>query len=188
VTTDGGTDDVVQTRRNRDGAGDARLAYGFRLVPRENYRRYSVLVAVPLIAVGAYVLMSMKLGVLETQTDATVFGLRYVDWLLTTPLHVLYLGLLAGATNRSIWQSLVLMAATILFGFAGAMVASPLKWAGFAAGGLAFVGVVYITATSFERAARETGTLALLRKLRAFVVVLWLIYPAIWVLARSASA
>ncbi|MFC7057910.1 bacteriorhodopsin [Halovenus salina] len=132
------------------------LAYGFRLVPRENYRRYAVLVAVPLIAVGAYVLMSLEVGVLETQTDATVFGLRYVDWLLTTPLHVLYLGLLAGASRGDIGKSLALMAGTIVFGFAGAMVAPPLKWVGFAAGALAFLGVVYYTVTSFEQAARGT--------------------------------
>jgi len=165
--------------------GTVALAYGFRLVPRQNWRRYSILVAVPAIAVGAYILLAFEVGVLETQAGDPLFSMRYVDWLLTTPLHVLYLGLLAGATLGAINRSLVLMALTIIFGFAGAYVVGPMKWVLFAAGSVAFVGVIYYAYTEFDRAvqAKDGRTVALFWKLRAFLVILWLVYPAIWMVS-----
>lgn len=167
--------------------GTLALAAGFRLVPRSNWRRYSILVAVPAIAVGAYAPMALGLGGVETQSGGTVFSLRYLDWLLTTPLHVLYLGLLAGAARRSIGQAIALMALTIVLGFSGAVVSGVAGWGLFALGGVAFLGVIYHTYADFAVAAGERDELtgALYRKLRSFVVVLWLLYPVIWVLAPA---
>ncbi|MFC7073618.1 bacteriorhodopsin [Halovenus rubra] len=164
-------------------AGTLGLAYGFRLVPRSNRRRYSLLVAVPFIAVVAYALMALGYGSIETQTGDSLFIYRYIDWLLTTPLHVLYLGLLAGAATRAVYKSIGLMGATIVLGFGGAYAASPLKWLLFGAGGLTFAGVVYYTYAEFDTAAQGSPVLSTFRKLRAFVIVLWLIYPLIWVFA-----
>lgn len=165
--------------------GTLALAAGFRVVPRTNWRRYSILVAVPAIAVGAYAPMALGFGGIETQSGDSVFVLRYLDWLLTTPLHVLYLGLLAGAARRSILQAIALMALTIIFGFAGAVVSGVAGWGLFALGAAAFVGVIYHAYTDFAVAAqdRDEVTLALYQKLRAFVIVLWLLYPGIWILA-----
>lgn len=167
------------------GLGTLVLAYGFRLVPRTNRRRYAIVVAVPLIAFFAYLLMALGFGGIETQEGESILVLRYLDWLLTTPLHVLYLGLLAGAAKKLLVRSLSLMAATILFGFAGAMLAPPLKWLLFAAGFLTFAGVMYDSFYGFDTAAQEKPDtiLAVFRKLRSFVIVLWLIYPVIWLLA-----
>jgi len=165
--------------------GTLALAAGFRIVPDQNRKRYSIIVAVPLIAVGPYTLMPLDIGAVSTQTGATVYAMRYIDWLLTTPLHVLYLGLLAGAATGVLYRAIGLMAATIVLGFAGAVLASPLKWLLFLAGFAAFVGVIYYTVRDFEDAAAagDDATLAVFRKLRAFTVVLWLIYPVIWLLA-----
>jgi sensory rhodopsin len=163
--------------------GTLALAYGFRLVSRSDWRRYAILVAVPFIAVVAYALMALDIGGIETQTGSTVFVFRYLDWLLTTPLHVLYLGLLAGAARVTIGKAMGLMGATIALGFGGAFLAPPFKWLLFAAGSLAFAGVVYYTFSSFDEAARGSDALPIFRKLRAFVIVLWLIYPVIWLLA-----
>jgi len=161
------------------------LAYGYRWIPGADRRRYAILVAVPLIAVVAYVLMALGLTAIETGNGRPVFVARYADWLLTTPLHVLYLGLLAGVSAGLRYRVAGLMAATIVFGFAGALVAPPLKWVLFLAGSAAFAGVVYYTLHDFDAAARERDetTVAVFRKLRAFLVVLWLIYPFIWLLA-----
>lgn len=161
------------------------LAVGFWLVPASNRRRYSILVAVPLIAVVAYGLMSQDISAVETARGESVFALRYLDWLLTTPLHILYLGLLAGATMGVIARAMGLMAATIVLGFLGAVLAPPLKWVLFLAGSAVFVGVIYYTFYDFDESAQEGDdtTLALFRKLRAFVIVLWLIYPVIWIVA-----
>jgi sensory rhodopsin len=167
--------------------GTAILALGVRSVPSEHRRRYSVLVAVPFIALVAYVLMALGLGDVESQSGDPVYALRYLDWLLTTPLHILYLGLIAGATAGMLSRALGLMAATIVLGFVGAVFAPPLQWLGFLGGGAAFLGVMHYLYRGFDRSAGETDetTVAIFRKLRAFTVVLWLIYPVIWLVAPA---
>lgn len=167
--------------------GTAVLAVGIRSVPREHRRRYSILVAVPLIALIAYALMALDFGDIQSQTGSPVYVLRYLDWLLTTPLHILYLGLLAGATAGMLSRALGLMAATIVLGFVGAVLAPPLQWVGFLGGAVAFLGVMYYLYLGFDREARESDetTVAIFRKLRAFTVVLWLIYPVIWATAPA---
>jgi sensory rhodopsin len=167
--------------------GTLALAVGFRLIPRSNWRRYSLLVAVPGIAVGAYVPMALGIGAIETLSGGSIFIPRYIDWLLTTPLHVLYLGLLAGASRSSLVRANVLMALTILLGFGGAFVGGVAGWGLFVLGSAAFAGVIYYTYTDFATAAaeRDEVTLALYQKLRAFVIVLWLLYPGIWILAPA---
>jgi sensory rhodopsin len=151
-------------------------------MPRSLWRRYSILIAVPGIAVVAYALMSADIGGVETASGGIAFIPRYVDWLLTTPLHILYLGLFAGAARGTIGRAVALQTATIVFGLAGALVVAPLKWVLYVGGLLCFAGVVYYTYSDFsDAAARQGGTTsALYRKLRAFLVVLWLVYPLIW--------
>lgn len=163
------------------------LAYGYRLIPHENYRRYSTLVAVPFIAFVAYGLMALGIGEMTTLEGNTIFPVRYLDWLLTTPLHILYLGLLAGVAMRTLYKSLALMAATIIFGFAGAVLVPPFKWPAFILGSVAFGAVVYYAYYDFDDAAqtKDDMTIATFRKLRAFLVVLWLVYPVIWLLAPA---
>jgi sensory rhodopsin len=163
------------------------LVYGLRLMPRAKWRQYSILIAVPGIAVVAYALMALGVGAVETATGSVAYLPRYVDWLLTTPLHILYLGLFAGAARGIIGRAVALQTATILFGLVGALVASPLKWLLYVAGLCSFAGVVYYTYGDFGEAADRLGgsTAALYRKLRAFLVVLWLVYPLIWLVGPN---
>ncbi|WP_436935070.1 bacteriorhodopsin [Halovenus marina] len=178
------------------------LGYGSRYVPDRQRRRYALLVAVPLIAAVAYALMALGFGELTSQSGDPVFLPRYVDWLLTTPIHVLYLGLFAGVAMSTIYRSIALMGLTIAFGFAGAMLSGPLGWLGFLAGSVTFAGVVYYAYDDFEDAARGGGiesaardgeaaggiggaALVTFQKHRSFLVVLWLVYPVIWALAPA---
>jgi len=165
--------------------GTLALAYGFKLVDEDDRRRYSILVAVPLIAVGAYGLMAVGISSISTQSGESVYVLRYIDWLLTTPLHVLYLGLLAGAAMGTIYRSIGLMALTIVLGFAGAVLDGILGWLLYILGSAAFMGVIYYAMYDFDDAVQQKpdATVALYRKLRAFLIVLWLMYPFIWILA-----
>jgi sensory rhodopsin len=170
--------------------GTLLLAAGFRYVPRAQWRRYAILVAVPGIAVVAYALMTLEIGDLETATGGTAFVPRYADWLLTTPLHIIYLGLFAGATRGIIARATALQAGTIVVGFAGALVAAPMKWVLYLAGLVMFGGVVYYAFYDYDEAAHDQGgaIAALYSKLRAFLVVLWLVYPLIWLTGPNAVA
>jgi sensory rhodopsin len=168
--------------------GTLLLAVGLRYVPRSDWRRYSILIAVPGIAVVAYAVMALDIGAVDTAVGSTVYIPRYVDWLLTTPLHIIYLGLFAGAARAVIAKATVLQALTIVLGLVAAMVGTPLKWLLYVAGLFAFVGVVYYTYVDYDEAAQAQGdnTAALYSKLRAFLVVLWLVYPLIWITGPNA--
>ncbi|MFC7250118.1 bacteriorhodopsin [Halomicroarcula sp. GCM10025324] len=167
--------------------GTAVLAYGYRLVPESTRRHYLLLVAIPGIAIVAYALLVLGVGELQTATH-TVYATRYADWFLTTPINVLFLGLFARADRGDIVKLVVLQALTIVFGFAGAMVAGLLSYGLFAIGALLFAGVVYLLYGTIENAARAAVSdieLSLYRTLRNFVVVLWLVYPVVWLLGMA---
>ena len=167
--------------------GTAMLAYGLTLVPDERRRTLGLAAVVPAIAAVAYGLMALGVGGLTTADGATVFVPRYVDWLLTTPIHVAIIALVAGASTALIARLAALQALTIVFGFVGATLAAPLNWALYLVGGACFGGVIYLLYTDCEALAAEKpdGMAALFRKLRSFVVVLWLVYPVIWLLGTA---
>jgi sensory rhodopsin len=165
------------------------LAMGYALwrAPGENAREDWLLIGVGAIAAVAYGLLTTEVGTLQAMDGHTIYVVRYVDWLLTTPMHVAYLALLVGVTGRYLWEVTGVQALTIVLGLAGAYVEGPLKWVLFAAGGLAFVRVLYVLYGPVTGAAREgnedlAGTQ---RTLLNFIAVLWLIYPVVWILAQS---
>jgi len=169
--------------------GTIALGLGLRVVPASERRTYMPLIAVPAVAVVAYALMAVGIGGVRSAVGGTVFVPRYADWLVTTPLHVLFLGLFAGASRSALARALGLQALTILLGSTAALVAGPLKWLLYLAGCGAFAGVVYHAYVQFDAAARDRdgATFALYRKLRAFLVVLWLVYPVIWLVGPNAG-
>lgn len=167
--------------------GTAVLAYGSRFVPESNRRRYAVVVSIPGIAVVAYLVMALGVGAVRTN-GAVVYVPRYVDWLLTTPLNVLFLGLLAGVDRETLTRLVGLQVLTIAFGLAGAVVGGIGGYLAFLAGSAAFAGVVWLLYR--DVAASAAGSLGeieygIYRTLRNFVVVLWLVYPVIWLLAST---
>jgi len=164
--------------------GTAILAYGYTLVPEATRKRYLLLIAIPGIAIVAYALMALGFGAIQSQGHA-VYVVRYIDWLLTTPLNVLFLALLAGANRGDTVKLVVLQASTIVFGFAGAIAPSPVSYALFAVGATLFGGVIYLLYRNIAVAAKSTLSdieISLYRTLRNFVVVLWLVYPVVWIL------
>lgn len=167
--------------------GTLALGYAMQRVPREHYRESLLLVAVGAIAAVAYALMAFGIGSVEAAGGDTVFVARYVDWLLTTPLHVLFLGLLADVSERHLAELVVFQGLTIALGLAGALVAPPLTWVLFAVGCLTFARVLHLLYGRVTESIREKrqSLAGLYRTLLNFIAVLWLVYPVIWVLAPS---
>jgi len=167
--------------------GTALLAYGYTLVPEATRKRYLLLVSIPGIAVFAYILLVLDIGAVDGGGH-TVYAVRYVDWLLTTPINVLYLGLLAHATRADIGKLVGLQTLTIVFGFAGALASGTVAYALFALGAVAFAGVVYLlygTIADAAVASLSDVEASLYRTLRNFVVVLWSVYPVVWLLGGA---
>ncbi len=168
-------------------SGTLAMGYALWRAPGENAREDWLLIGVGVIAAVAYALLSTEILTVQAADGHTVYLIRYIDWLVTTPMHVAYLALLVGVTGRYLWEVSIVQAATIVLGLAGAMVEGPLKWILFGAGGLAFVRVLYVLYGPVTEAARRksedlAGTH---RTLLNFIAVLWLIYPVIWILAQS---
>jgi len=112
---------------------------------------------------------------------------RYIDWTITTPMHVAVLGLLAGVSTRCILRVAGAQAATNLLGLVGAYLTGALAYLCFALGSVTFLYVLYVLYGEVTDAVqKESGSIVgLHRKLLNFIAVLWLIYPVIWLLAPS---
>jgi len=163
--------------------GTGYALWGYRTDGGDHPRYFAVLGAITGIATVAYVAMGLGLGRLPV--DGAVFSLpRYVDWLLTTPLLVLYLAMLA-RPHRRVYGILVgLEVVVIASGVAAAFAPTPLDWLAYVAGLFAFGGILYylVSALPAQAALEAHRPSAVFTKLRNLTVVLWSIYPIVWLL------
>lgn len=158
------------------------------LVDRERREFYLVLAGITGIAAVAYVGIGFGFG-LVTTNGRTWDVLRYLDWAVTTPLIVLYLAMLTRpgreAYLKIVGADLVMIGA----GVAANVLPSPIRFLAFAVGGLAFLALVWQlffelridTSVGGDAAERR----ALFEKLRNLTIVLWGIYPVVWLLSTK---
>jgi sensory rhodopsin len=147
---------------------------------------YLALVGVTGIAAVAYTLMAFQIG--DLVISGRVVSLpRYVDWLLTTPLILLFLAML-GNTGRGSLARLVVADVTLLvLGAVAVAIPGTVRWLAFA-GGLAAFGVLayelYARIPQMASFSNERARI-LFVTLRNLTIVLWTLYPVVWVLAPS---
>jgi sensory rhodopsin len=142
-----------------------------------------------LMAAVMYGYINFKFGL---GTDALKLGqypteLRYIDWLVTTPLIVNKFPELLGGEEGPAIALLVIVAdiMMILFGFAGetsinaAQGATVIGWAMFGVGCLAWMFIIFILYSSVSQlSAKKLGPIQKgLARLKLFIVFGWLIYP-----------
>ena len=151
---------------------------------RESKKYYATLVAISGIAAVAYGLMALEIG-WQSVGDRTVFLPRYVDWLLTTPLLLLYLAMLADAGRALLGKIVAADVVVIVAGFAAALMSGVQRFALFALGGLAFIYLAYLLVGPLTARVEGREVASLFRSLRNLTVILWAIYPAIWLLGPS---
>ena len=143
---------------------------------------YATLALISGIAAVAYVLMALEVGAVSVG-DRIVYVPRYIDWLLTTPLLLLYLAMLVDADRRLIGQTIAVNVVVILGGLGAALLSGVARFALFAVGGLAFVVLAYLLVGPLTERSRGQATESLFRGLRNLTVILWSIYPLIWLLS-----
>ncbi|WP_318567987.1 bacteriorhodopsin [Salinigranum marinum] len=151
----------------------------------ENRSYYALLAAITGIAAVAYVVMALGLGSLRVGGTELVAA-RYVDWLLTTPLMVLYLGLL-GRCGTRLYAALVGADVVVILGGVAADVLDGLAAAAaFGVATLAFCALVYLLLVTVpRRVALREECVVTFTKLRNLTVVLWSLYPVVWLLSGS---
>mgnify|MGYP005844994369 CR=1 FL=1 len=150
----------------------------------DNKLYYGILAAITSIAAVSYTLTSFGIGTFPV--DGVSFYLpRYVDWLLTTPLLILYMALLCKPGKRLYAMLIGLDVALILLGVAAIFTDGALSLALFGAGSAAYLALAYLLVVELPAKAEfETDRVGMVfTKLRNVTVVLWTMYPVVWLLA-----
>ena len=166
--------------------GTLLFAWGGTNTSGSERRYYLTLVGISGIAAVAYAVMALEVGWLSVD-GRTVFAPRYIDWILTTPLIVLFLGMLAGLDRRQFAAALALNTIVMVSGFAAALLVGPGRFALFGLGAVAFLGLVYyLVGPAMATAAnRPDGVRSLYVRLRNLTIILWAVYPLLWLLGSS---
>lgn len=142
-----------------------------------------------LMAAIMYGIINYKYGI---GTDALAKGdyptvLRYIDWLVTTPLLVLKFPEMLGGDEAPAVALLVIVAdiMMIFFGFAGetsinaSKGATVVGWAMFGVSCLAWLFIIFVLYTAVTNAAtNKLGPVKVgLSRLKLFIVLGWAVYP-----------
>jgi len=161
---------------------------------------YIVTIFITAIAFVNYLAMALGFGVTTVTVGSEslpIYWARYTDWFFTTPLLLLDLGLLAGASRNELATLVGLDAAMI---GTGALATLTGDWA--AVGGIgteiqrliwwgvstAFLLVLlYLLYGTLADRARRLGTAArsTFGTLRTAIVVIWLVYPVWWLIGTE---
>lgn len=159
---------------------------------RENLHHYITSSVITLWAGIMYVLMASGSGVAQTDGGTeTFFFLRYVDWVITTPLLLLGLSWVAlGGLGRRSGTVLAIVAADvvmIIFGFFAALQSGGFKYLWFIISAIAFIVMLYLIWGPLRSEAGEgqTRDTNLFFPLAAILTVLWILYPIVWLLGTE---
>lgn len=147
---------------------------------------YLVLSGVTGVAAVAYALMAVGVGTV-TVSGRIVSVVRYADWLITTPLILLFLTMLGSTGRESLVRLIVADVALLTLGGVAVVVPGPIRWVAFAGGVAAFgvlVSELYRNVPA-QAAFESERARTLFVTLRNLTIVLWTLYPVVWVLAPS---
>ena len=156
----------------------------FALRDERNQKYYAVLAAITGIASLAYAFTSTGIGTISVN-GATFYTSRYVDWLLTTPLLILYLTMLCKPGKELYALLLGLDVALIGLGIVAIFTEGVLSLTLFGLGAAAYVALAYLLVSELpDRASFASERVGIVfAKLRNVTVVLWTLYPVVWLLA-----
>lgn len=142
--------------------------------------KFAFLLIIPGFAGLMYILMALNIGNVTVGTNTIVLP-RYVDWLVTTPVLVGYVGYVAGTSRRWIAAVMLADAGMIVTGAAAVVVAPPGKWVLFAVSGGFHLSLFAVLYGVFPRyAVKHSKRRGLFKLLQNHVGLLWLAYPLVW--------
>ena len=155
------------------------------LTSSQKPRSYLLLPAITGIAGVLYAVMALSSA--GTIGQNVIVEARYLDWVLTTPMIVAYIGLTAGANKRLIGKAMAADAVMIAAGYVATTVTGTARWAGFAVSMLAFIYLLYLLVTKVTAVAndRTPAVQSTFRTIRDLTIVLWCVYPILWLMGPS---
>jgi bacteriorhodopsin len=183
------------------------LAKGWSVDDPREQEYYIVTIFIPAIAAVSYFSMATGYGAIYIpapegftsaatemvggETVVKIYWARYADWLFTTPLLLLDLGLLAGADRNTIYTLIGLDVFMIGTGLVGALATEGqlfrIVWWAISTGALIAL-LYFLLGEMTEQAAKQPGDVgALFGRLRNLTALLWAIYPVVWVLGTESG-
>ena len=171
------------------------IAQGWSESDPERQEYYIITIFIPAIAAASYFSMATGFGLIEVSVSGLgtldIYWARYADWLFTTPLLLLDLALLANADRNTIYTLIGLDVFMIVTGLVGALATEGqvwrIAWWAISTGSF-LVLLYYLLGTLSEQAATMTGErAALFSRLRNLVLVLWSLYPVVWILGTESG-
>lgn len=152
------------------------------------------------IAAFMYWLIYQQVG-LDGQVDSVLAletHVRYIDWIITTPLILITVGLMLQIQERKVallWIVVVADIAMILFGYFGELFANQgdkefEAWTMFGLGCLAYIVLLYIILQFFGEAAEEkvSPVKRSFKFMAGFIAIGWTIYPLGFMLGLVSDA
>ena len=134
---------------------------------------------------------TMYLTMIQGLTVSSIWGQevywgRYVDWIVTTPLLLLDLGVIAGARPKLIAGVMGADILMIITGFIATIVEPPNNYLWYVISSGAFLAILVSLWTEYSVTAHRRGRVnKLFTKLRNILVVLWIAYPILWILGMQ---
>lgn len=167
------------------------ISFGFKaMAQRRKEGMEFALVSFFITLWAAAMYLSMILGetvLFNFKGQETLFWGRYVDWLITTPLLLMDLGILAGARPKLIAGVMAADAFMIITGLIATLEGAPTNYLWYVISCGAFLAILGALLTEFSATARRrNGKInRLFQKLRNTLIVLWFGYPIVWILGAE---
>ncbi|WP_338740941.1 bacteriorhodopsin [Haloplanus salilacus] len=173
------------------------IARGWGETNERRQEFYIVTIFITAIAFTNYLAMALGFGLTMVTVggeELPIYWARYTDWFFTTPLLLLDLGLLAGASRNQLSALVGLDMLMIGTGVVATLSAGPgalgegarrLIWWGVSTGFL-LVLLYMLYGSLGNKASRLSGDAAsTFSTLRTLIVVVWLIYPVWWIVGTE---
>jgi bacteriorhodopsin len=168
------------------------MAKGWDVQDPEEEEFYVITILIAGIAATSYLSMFFGFGLTEVELVngqvLDIYWARYADWLFTTPLLLLDIGLLAGASNRDLASLITIDAFMIVTGLVAALMKIPVaRYAFWTISTIAMLFVLYYLVVVVGEAAADASedTKSTFNTLRNIILVSWAIYPVAWLVGTE---
>jgi len=154
---------------------------------------YAITTLIPAIAFASYLAMLFGYGVTDVPfagEEHPIYWARYADWLFTTPLLLLDLGLLVDADRGTILGLIGADGFMIITGLVGALTqVYAFRFVWWAISTAAMLYILYVLYFGFTKRldVMDEERASTFRVLRNLTVVLWAVYPVVWLIGTEGA-
>lgn len=146
---------------------------------------------ITLVAATTYTAMALGLGKVTNADGNVIYYARYLDWMVTTPLLLLNLAMLAtfnvGRKTALVSGLIGLDLFMIVTGLISALASGTAKWVFYFLSCAAFLGIIGLIwgALRAEAAKLTLGEIQVYDRVTIIVTGVWTLYPVVWLVGTE---